>query len=283
MMTSKRKRKAINESENDGNQNVSKSKFDKLRQKLVSTNGDVIKRIPRLRKLLFDSKDDADFVRYLEASLDDELIGVLLRHYNATESYNDRAIFDSLYVIERTYHADLKKVGPLVWGEKSKENYDNLRQLGRTLHARLTSDQVLDYLDPRMMWYSLLNFSDAPLAFRRGLPEKIYDARFILRLLVTVLEPGVDVSSRKFIESNALSFAFAATGLHGTTCRALAYVVIHRYLAYLSDLNAEIFPEKTLFVYLIRLFRNSIEQSNQKIPNAQVPKIIWRKGSGSLN
>uniref|UniRef100_A0A914RZM0 Nucleolar pre-ribosomal-associated protein 1 C-terminal domain-containing protein n=1 Tax=Parascaris equorum TaxID=6256 RepID=A0A914RZM0_PAREQ len=88
-------------------------------------------------------------------------------------------------------------LAPIVWGRRSKLNYENLRKFGQTLHTRLTSDQVLDYLDPRRIGGEN--------------NEELYDYRFILRLLISLSEPGAELSSRRFIEANALSLAFAAT------------------------------------------------------------------------
>ncbi|VDN25227.1 unnamed protein product [Gongylonema pulchrum] len=50
----------------------------------------------------------------------------------------------------------LRPIFPLVWGERSKDNYEKLHLLGPVLHTRLTPDQVLDYLDPTLMWNTLL-------------------------------------------------------------------------------------------------------------------------------
>uniref|UniRef100_A0A915AEM2 Nucleolar pre-ribosomal-associated protein 1 C-terminal domain-containing protein n=1 Tax=Parascaris univalens TaxID=6257 RepID=A0A915AEM2_PARUN len=127
--------------------------------------------------------------------------------------------------------------------------------------------QVLDYLDPRRMWLTLLKLDNVDYLSGGENNEELYDYRFILRLLISLSEPGAELSSRRFIEANALSLAFAATSLKDGSDRALAYVLLHRFMAHLMDLSVEQFSEKSLFIYLLQFFKNSIERPNQRIPH----------------
>ena len=92
------------------------------------------------------------------------------------------------------------------------------------------------------------------------------------------------VSNKKFIQCNALSFALAATSLYERENRALAYVILHRFLNRLSDLSLENFNERPFYLYVLRVFRNSIEKSNQRIPHGLYVVnfffLILRNGRG---
>lgn len=77
------------------------------------------------------------------------------------------------------------------------------------------------------------------------------------------------MSSRKFIDVNGLSFAFAATSFVSQSERCVAYFVLKRFLAHLMDLSAEVFPEKCLYIYLLQMFKNSVEKPLQRLPHGE--------------
>ncbi|VDD90913.1 unnamed protein product [Enterobius vermicularis] len=228
-----------------------------------------------------------DFAMSLLDVVDKPFVTNLLVRYKGTEDQIDKEIYDVLFCLERTYRIGFFKEGdyllfsesfqsltPLVFGERAKHNYENLQSFGHSLSARLTSEEVLDFLDPEMMWFTLSNFSDSPYSLRKCKGNQIYDARFVLRLLVSVSDVGMEVSNKKFIQCNALSFALAATSLYERENRALAYVILHRFLNRLSDLSLENFNERPFYLYVLRVFRNSIEKSNQRIPHDFVTRFF---------
>uniref|UniRef100_A0A0N5A8Z1 NopRA1 domain-containing protein n=1 Tax=Syphacia muris TaxID=451379 RepID=A0A0N5A8Z1_9BILA len=200
--------------------------------------------------------------------MDQDVVTDLLTMYGASVSNTDEYIFDILYHLERTYHLNFGRVAPLVFGEKSVSNYHNLRRYGLAIHNRLTPDQVLDFVDPKLLWYTLLKLRDGQSSSVVELQPNVsikkdtpYDVRYILRLFISILDDGseVSVSCRKFVECNGLSLAFASLSLHSKASRALAYTVLFRYSQRLSDLSTEVFPERPFYVYLLKFFRNSVE------------------------
>uniref|UniRef100_A0A0M3IL45 NopRA1 domain-containing protein n=1 Tax=Ascaris lumbricoides TaxID=6252 RepID=A0A0M3IL45_ASCLU len=264
-MTSSKRRKVDERSDGE---RTSEKKFEKYKQRILDEQQTTsLKTILHLKELLVDSKDDVNFIKFVDDAVTQRFVTALLYEYGATIAEKDRIIYDLLFILERTYHISLRPLAPIVWGPRSKQNYENLHKFGQTLHTRLTSDQVLDYLDARRMWLTLLKFDSVSYLSGGENNEELYDCRFILRLLISLLEPGAELSSRRFIEANALSFAFAGTSLKNASDRALAYVVLHRFIAHLSDLSVEQFAEKSLFIYLLRFFKNSIERPNQRIPH----------------
>lgn len=75
------------------------------------------------------------------------------------------------------------------------------------------------------------------------------------------------MNSRKFIDVNGLSFAFAATSFSSRCERCVAYVVLRRFLLHLTELDADLFREKCLYIYLLQIFKNSVENPVQRLPH----------------
>ncbi|KAK6100286.1 hypothetical protein QQG55_0025 [Brugia pahangi] len=236
----------------------------------------------RIRNYLENSKDKELEVQAVKLKIEQGFIIRLLCQYDAMESVKDRAIFDILCLLERSYQISLRPFFPMVWGKRAKDNYEKLRQLGQLLHTKLTADQVLDYLNPKLVWNTLLK-SEQTTSIK--IPEKdssneLYDARFILRLLATLLDNHAKINSRKFIDVNGLSLAFAATSFISRNERCVAYLVLRRFLLHLTELDTDSFPEKCLYIYLLQIFKNSIEEPIQRLPHvvahffARVTKLI---------
>ncbi|VDN01097.1 unnamed protein product [Thelazia callipaeda] len=223
-----------------------------------------------LRDCLQNLKDDESKVQLVKSRIEQKFLIVLLCQYGAMQSERDKTIFDILSVLERSYQTPLKPLFPLVWGERAKDNYDKLRQLGQALHTKLTTDQVLDYLNPKLMWNTLLGSEQTTAVnmFGQENSNQLYDARFILRLLATLISDDSEMNFRKFIDVNGLSFAFAATAFVNRSERCIAYFVLSRFLSRLTKLNSELLAERCLYIYLLQIFKNSIQTPMQRLPHA---------------
>jgi hypothetical protein len=79
-----------------------------------------------------------------------------------------------------------------MWGDKAAPIYDELHKFGSNLFSRPTADNILDNIDGRMLWKSALTLN-VDEGRRRQL-QQIYDPRFMLRLFISLLEPGREVS-----------------------------------------------------------------------------------------
>ncbi|EFO22492.1 hypothetical protein LOAG_05995 [Loa loa] len=271
------KRKKIKESKSDND-------IETVINKILLEDCDLdVAILLRFRNHLQHSKDNELEVQSVKLKIEQRVITRLLCQYEAMESEKDKAIFDILFLLEKLYQISLRPFFPMVWGNRAKDNYEKLRQLGQILHTKLTADQVLDYLNPKLMWNTLLK-SEQTTSIK--IPEKdssnqFYDARFILRLLATLIDDdGAKMNSRKFIDVNALSLAFAATSFVSRSERCIAYFILRRFLLHLTELDADSFPEKCLYIYLLQIFKNSIENPIQRLPHvvahffARVTKLI---------
>jgi hypothetical protein len=90
-------------------------------------------------------------------------------------------------------------VSPLVFGECAKNYFNEMITFGRRLHRHLTSDQVLEYFDQKLMWNTLVKmttFDKTARSFREFDPN-CYDPRFVLRILVQLVAPGTRVTRRE--------------------------------------------------------------------------------------
>ncbi|KAI1714966.1 nucleolar pre-ribosomal-associated protein 1 domain-containing protein [Ditylenchus destructor] len=146
------------------------------------------------------------------------------------------------------------------------------------LEEKINRDKVLWYFDQKKMWKSLLNIT---ILEREGRTDpEVYDARTVLCILLDVVKRGTEYSCRNFVNSNALSFCFAATSLRSDELRAFAFTILARYMAKLKDLSEEVFREGQQYIYLIYIFKNSIYERNQRVPHvvshffARVSKLL---------
>lgn len=75
------------------------------------------------------------------------------------------------------------------------------------------------------------------------------------------------INSRRFIDVNGLSFAFAATSFISQSERCIAYLILRRFLLHLINLDGDSLPEKCLYIYLLQIFKNSIKNPIQRLPH----------------
>ncbi|KIH57534.1 hypothetical protein ANCDUO_12273 [Ancylostoma duodenale] len=219
--------------------------------------------------------------------------------YNASTSLNDRTIFESLQLLENTYKVNLSIISPLVWGDKSIEIYKKRGQFGATLN-RTFADQVLEFLDGLRMWKTVLNHSRPRPEGEEGDVSNLYDVRFLLRLFLSLMQAGSELKYRSFVEHNGLSLSFSCTSSKDLMVRKLAYSVLQRFVSFthltihkevkvvrrgvidLTELDADSADDKQkyLYVYLLRLFKQSIECDAPRLPHmishffARVSKLI---------
>ncbi|RCN42449.1 hypothetical protein ANCCAN_11599 [Ancylostoma caninum] len=90
-------------------------------------------------------------------------------------------------------------ISPLVWGDKSIEIYKKRGQFGATLN-RTSADQailvfwVLEFLDGLRMWKTVLNHSRPLKGAEQGDVSNLYDVRFLLRLFLSLMQAGSEVT-----------------------------------------------------------------------------------------
>uniref|UniRef100_A0A8R1HQ74 NopRA1 domain-containing protein n=1 Tax=Caenorhabditis japonica TaxID=281687 RepID=A0A8R1HQ74_CAEJA len=110
--------------------------------------------------------------------------------------------------------------------------------------------------------------------------EKIYDVRFVLRFFNSILYPASPLSSKLFVERNCLALLFSCTSSTDSAIRTLAFACLQKFVNHLQELNTEVFTEKPLVLYLIRLFKHSFEASVPRISSiithffARVSKLM---------
>nr|CDJ85220.1 LOC443605 protein [Haemonchus contortus] len=208
----------------------------------------------------------------------------ILASYNATTSEEDRQIFDALELLENTYKINMNMISPIVWGEESVEIYRKRGQLGGTL-SRTTPEQILELLDGMRMWNTVLNHSRSVVTDSNGDTRDgkvLYDVRFLLRLFLSMMHPGSELKYRSFVERNGLALAFSCTSSIDITVRRLAYCVLQKFLTLLHELDIDTADDryKNLYVYLLRILKQSIETEALRLPHmvshffARVSKLI---------
>ncbi|KAK6023582.1 hypothetical protein OSTOST_10630 [Ostertagia ostertagi] len=204
--------------------------------------------------------------------------------YSATTSEEDCTIYEALDLLENTYKVNMNIISPIIWGEESVEIYKKRGQFGGTLN-RTTPEQVLELLDGLRMWKTVLNHSRPVMTDVDGEihdSKVLYDVRFLLRLFLSMMHPGSELKYRPFVERNGLALAFSCTSSKDVTIRKLAYCVLQKFLSLLHELDIDTAADryKNLYVYLLRVFKQSIETEAPRLPHmvshffARVSKLI---------
>uniref|UniRef100_A0A914EF27 Nucleolar pre-ribosomal-associated protein 1 C-terminal domain-containing protein n=1 Tax=Acrobeloides nanus TaxID=290746 RepID=A0A914EF27_9BILA len=237
------------------------------------------KKFKQFRRVLSDIKDNEESQRKVLKLIDTKFLTGLFCKYSAKNSKTDLVIYKILRSLERNLHVNLRVLAPIVWGEKAESNYKQLVQFGQNLHQRMKADQVLEFFDSKQLWWTLLKMDDEKL-MEKSETANFYDPRFVASVLFSITAPGSDLTLRKFVTSNALAFAFALTSTKDEDLRAYGYGILQRYLDLLKELTTEEFSERVWFKYVIRTFKNSVTETNQRIPHvvahffARVSKLM---------
>uniref|UniRef100_A0A158P9P7 NopRA1 domain-containing protein n=1 Tax=Angiostrongylus cantonensis TaxID=6313 RepID=A0A158P9P7_ANGCA len=221
--------------------------------------------IETLFDYLRNQKDDPSAREVVQRSVDFQFLSQIMISYNATTSSIDKSIFDVMDLLENTYKVNMSVISPVVWGENSREIYRKRGQFGGTL-SRTTPSEVLELLDGLRMWKTVLNHSRPLFDVDTGETSLIYDVRFLLRLFLSLMHPGSELplfqlKYRSFVEFNGLSLAFSCTSSRIVSVRKLAYCVLQSFLSLLQELDVDAVEDrhKYLYIYLLRIFKQSIE------------------------
>ncbi|CAD6197662.1 unnamed protein product [Caenorhabditis auriculariae] len=231
--------------------------------------------LSELLLLLKDAKDNSENGS-ISSLADFQVISNLLVSYNATNGPEDKIVFSVLKQLEK-FGTDLSIYHPLVFGRNSRENYESLRKMGSSLHVRVPENEVLtNFLDQSKLWATAKHHAKSSSVD----DDHFYDVEFVLCLLISILQPGSSLSCKLFVESNGLSFLFSCTSSANPNIRPLAYCALQRYLNLVQELKLELFPERSLIVYLIRTFKHGLDKESQRVSNiishffARVSKLI---------
>jgi len=126
----------------------------------------------------------------------------------------------------------------------------------------------MEFFDQKRMWNTLIKINECAIQ-NIDVEDKgndlYYSPKAILSVLFYLVRPGSEFSCQYFINSNSLSFTFAATSLYSDKLRALAYAILGRFYKRLEDLTDEKFQERIFSKWFIRIFKNSIKETNLRI------------------
>ncbi|ULT90244.1 hypothetical protein L3Y34_008537 [Caenorhabditis briggsae] len=232
--------------------------------------------LTELVHLLDDAKDDTETQEKIR-NVDLKVLTSLLTAYRATCCDLDIGIYQVLQTLEK-FGTDFSDLQPLVFGDEARKNYDNLRKMGLDLHVRITPDDAIKtYFDAPTLW-NTVKYHIRPVTEDNA--EKIYDVRFVLRFFNSILYPASPLSSKLFVEHNCLALLFSATSSSDSSIRALAFACLQKFVNHLQELNTEIFAEKALVLYLIRIFKHGFDTSVPRVSSmithffARVSKLM---------
>ena len=128
------------------------------------------------------------------------------------------------------------------------------------LYSPASSDDVLQQLDGRAMWSTVLKMPlDENADDSADLPH-LYDPRFVLRSALEVFELASGVDPLPLVERNVLALAFAATASHCAEMRAVALALLHRCAVRMREMVAW-----KQHHWLIRTFRDGLKEPGQRV------------------
>ncbi|KAF1751365.1 hypothetical protein GCK72_017919 [Caenorhabditis remanei] len=237
--------------------------------------------LSELVALLNDAKDDTEAQEKVR-NVDMKVLTSLLTAYRATCCDLDVGIFQVLQTLEK-FGTDLSDFQPLVFGTEATKNYENLRKMGLDLHVRISPDDAIKtYFDAATLW-NTTKYHVRPLTEENA--EKIYDVRFVLSFFNSILHPASSLTSKLFVEHNCLALLFSCTSSTDSSVRTLAFACLQKFVNHLQELNTEIFTEKALILYLIRIFKHSFDAAVPRISSiithffARVSKLMLNPSS----
>ncbi|CAN7984747.1 unnamed protein product, partial [Ixodes pacificus] len=142
-----------------------------------------------------------------------EHIPVFLSAYGGTLSMIDQRLLYLMFLYERS-GVDMCSFRPFMWGPSAVSFYSIHKKVSVSLLKQPKTEEILSLLDEEKMMASVLRF---PLALDLQVSpleavadESLYDPRFLLPLLYTLLSPGSLVNCHKLVEMRCLAFLLAS-------------------------------------------------------------------------
>lgn len=200
-------------------------------------------------------------------------VPLLLSCYGATLSTADQMILAILELCERQGRFDFSSYSPLLWGKRAAQHYSSLKLLGPSLWIRPTVDEVLDLIDPDIMLTTgihiplelLLNTAaDKLLSVLNQTVGNLYDPRFILPLMVSLLLPNQELNCKKIVEKNILGLAIATLSCRDRDLRGLGYLMLNRFRKMLK--TSEKFTSRAQIICLLNALKEGVTEENQRVP-----------------
>lgn len=194
----------------------------------------------------------------------------ILASYGATLSNEDVSRIKLLFNGEKDKLFDLSNYYPIMWGRKGLEKYESLKKLGPSLWNRPQPDEVLDLIDANLMFLSArflplnLNLDFNEECKLDSFAQTLYDPRFFLPLFNILLSPENVMNCKKFVWKNCLLYCFSCLSCYDVNLRQLSYYVIFKFRKFL-DATMEKSDEKSQLIYLLTLFRNSLQKPNVRL------------------
>ncbi|CAN8018924.1 unnamed protein product [Ixodes persulcatus] len=142
-----------------------------------------------------------------------EHIPVFLSAYGGTLSMIDQRLLYLMFLYERS-GVDMCSFRPFMWGPSAVSFYSIHKKVSVSLLKQPKTEEILSLLDEEKMMASVLRFPltlDLQVSPLEAVAdESLYDPRFLLPLLYTLLSPGSLVNCHKLVEMRCLAFLLAS-------------------------------------------------------------------------
>ncbi len=203
-------------------------------------------------------------------------IPLLLSCYGATISSSDQMLLAILELCERNTDVDFSCYSPLLWGKRAAQHYSSLKLLGPSLWARPTVDEVLDIIDSDQMLKSAIHIPlelpllPDPKKLRSGVVMDAesamtqYDPRFVLPLMISLMDPSQVINCKKVVDKNVLGLAISTLSCRNRDLRGLGYMMLTRFRKLVK--TSEKFSCRPQVVCFLNALKEGVTAECQRVP-----------------
>lgn len=195
-----------------------------------------------------------------------EHIPLFLSAYGATLSLVDQRILYLMYLYEKN-GVDLCSFKPFLWGPSAVSFYSLHKKASVTLLKQPKSEEVLNLINEDKMAATVSRF---PLELELDVVPvesvadgRLYDPRFMLPLLYTLLSPESLVNCRQVVESRCLSLALVSLSSEVFAVRCLAcnlLMQLHQHL------HGSRFATSAFWLAVLEALRNAATVTCPHVP-----------------
>ncbi|CAN7989553.1 unnamed protein product [Ixodes hexagonus] len=195
-----------------------------------------------------------------------EHIPVFLSAYGGTLSMVDQRLLYLMFLYERS-GVDMCSFRPFMWGPSAVSFYSIHKKVSVSLLKQPKTEEILSLLDEDKMAASVLRF---PLTLDLQVSpsdavadENLYDPRFLLPLLYTMLSPGSLVNCHKLVEMRCLAFLLASLSSEVFQVRCLGCNVL---MLFHQQLQGSRFSSSEFWLCVLESLRNAVTVTCVRMP-----------------
>lgn len=195
-----------------------------------------------------------------------EHVPLFLSAYGATLSIVDQRLLYLLYLYEEN-GVDLCAFKPYMWGPSAVSFYSVYKKSSRSLLKQPKTEEILGLFHEETMTSSLLKFPLTldlqPFPQEDVADKSVYDPRFVLSLLYSLLSPGSLVHCGQFVEMRCLAYVFHSLCSEVFQVRALGFNLLSLFYQHLEGSR---YSNSAFWLCVLESLRNALTVRSARLP-----------------